>query len=306
MKYEMLKLKAVLISSLIVLVLGLAACVGESNTTRTQVENAESIMLKFYTGWVDKDGESLSAMYSDDTIGFDALAPGWSYDKAYVDKMSKSASYWESINTSDVGTFFVSPDGSFSAHVTITSYTDKGEFPLASVYALDNDLISFSYDYYGGSFSDSELLLSFDPRTLDPGSNSAKELVEKSSATMMKWQTAFNNRDVESYLSCFAEDAKYIDVAKSDWRVMNKSDLKLVVNSCFARNDYKSKLEQSSESPIPNGCFVSADGHYAAAQGYYKDTETSTYPMLVFLEFNDGIIVKQYNYMLLERKLLQP
>lgn len=285
---------------IIILVVGLSAC----NSRKNSVEKSEEIMEAFFKAWVDKDGEALMSMYSDDTIGFDAMAPGWSYDKEYAEVKSKSEAYWTGFNA-DFGTYFVSPDGSFIAHLATVDYAGIGKYPISSIYALTDQKISFSYDYYGGSFGEPGNEFSIEPRTADPDSEAAKSSVIIASDTVQKWRTSFNDRNADAFLSCFSEDAIYVDVVYQEWRIMSITDLTADVNSNFQRQTFKSRIEASEKSPLPDGCFVSADGHYAAAQGYFFNEGIRKVPMMIILEIKDGLILKQYNYMLIENSILQ-
>ena len=53
--------------------------------------------------------------------------------------------------------------------------------------------------------------------------------------------------------------------------------------------------------------FVSHDGRFAAVQGTYLDLGTpGGLPMLIVLELEAGQIVRQYNYVAMDRSLLGP
>lgn len=277
------------------------------NSQQRKVEKAEAFLVKWGEAWQKEDGVALLSMFTEDIIGFDAQAPGWSYDKTFIDLVANSTAYWDSISTPQMGTSFVSPDGRFCAAVN-ESTIDNGKkvVPIASVYVLKDEKVDFAFDYYGGSLSETGPQFSFVPRTLDPGSDEAKKLVEMASAIVAKWRTSYNSRDTEAYLACFAGDAICVDVVEPEWRVLSKTELNADVTSRFARPSFESRIAASAQSPIPEGCFVSADGRYAAAQGNYKDKGTKDYPMLIFLEIQNGLIVKQYNYLLLERDDLIP
>jgi ketosteroid isomerase-like protein len=281
------------------------------NTTDSKSAAAVSVALSLaekYTGaWIDKDPDTLSSLLSDDVIGFDAQEAGWSYNKQQSEEMLRDPAWWDQFQINK-GTIFSSPDGKFVAVSTTMDFwgADPERVPNAHIIALKANQVVFSYDYYGGSISDTEPLPVFEPSTVEPGSAVAQKLVKRASETVRKWQKAYNDRDAEAYLSCFAEDAEYIDLTSSSWRIMTKAELTEDIASRFSRNTFESKLKASTTSPITDGFFVSADGHYAAAQGTYADKGIKSTNMVVILEIEAGKIVKLYNFMLVDRSLLQP
>lgn len=281
----------------------LSAC-NSGTSSLAAVKETEAVLDKYYTGWYEEDGDMLSAMYADDFIGFDATAPGWSYGKEYADDMGQSASYWESVG-SFTASFIVSADAGFAALVGTVTYTGKEEVPFASVIAVKDGQIHFTYDYYGGAMGGTEPLPAVEARTADPGLDEAKEAVNLSSAAVRKWRDAFNARNLESYLSCYAEELKYVDMASPGWRILTKSGLAAEAAYQFPRSEYQSGINASSQSPLTDGFFISADGHYAVAQGTYFDTsKAGTKPMFILLELSAGKIVKQYNYLIITQTAL--
>jgi hypothetical protein len=140
-----------------------------------------------------------------------------------------------------------------------------------------------------------------------PYSAAAQTAVAEATAAIEKWLAADNGRDAKAFLSLYAENAKYVDVVSPKWRVMTKSRLAADVASSFPRTEFASKLEPSPGSAIDSDFFVSADGRYAAVQGSYEDTGTGgAKPMLVILKLQAGEIVLQYNFVAMDRSLLQP
>ena len=88
---------------------------------------------------------------------------------------------------------------------------------------------------------------------------------------------------------------------------MTKSRLAADVASHFGRTEFAAKLEPSPGSAMDSTFFVSAEGRYAAVQGSYEDTGTDgAKPMLVILKLQAGEIVQQYDYVAMDRSLLQP
>lgn len=78
------------------------------------------------------------------------------------------------------------------------------------------------------------------------------------------------------------------DVIDPQWRIYSKPELELELAAQFASPEFKSTL---------GNFFVSADGHFAAVQGVYKDQKTANIPMVILLDMENGKIVDQLNYM---------
>lgn len=272
------------------------------------VQSAYTLMGTFDIGWMNKDPDILSPLYGDEVKGFDAMEPNWwSYNKQAAETMLRSPEWWKQFDVHK-GSRFVSQDGRFVATVTTMDFfvLDRGLLPNANVIALKDGKVVYQYDYYGSVMSKTEKLQVFEPMTIDPGSTDAQRSVGQAYDTVSKWRKAYNVRNAEAYLSCFADDAKVCDVVKPDWRTMAKSELSTSIASLFSNSAFRSKLEAPTASPITDGFFISADGRYAAVQGSYEIQETAVSPMLVILEMKAGKIVKQYNYLFRDQNDLQP
>lgn len=275
----------------------LSAC-DSSKSKKAIVDNALSVAEKYHNSWVDKDPDVLTSLLSEDVIGFDASMANWSYNKKSSDDMARDPDFWTGFKVYK-GTIFVSQDGQFAAILTIMDFYQgtTSQLPNAHIIAIKDDQIYFAYDYYGGGMSDVGFLPKIESSTVEIGSSEAEDLVQQATELVKKWQGAFNERDTETYLSCYAEDVHYIDLANPEWRVMTKDELAKDIDLRFPRSTFTSKLEASKFSPFPDGFFISADGHYAAIQGTYHDLGVSEKPMFTFLMIENGLIVSQYNYM---------
>ena len=140
----------------------------------------------------------------------------------------------------------------------------------------------------------------------DPASPDAQAAVAEATATLETWLAAFNGRDAEAFLAAYADGATYTDVVRPEWRVLDKTELAADVAAHFPRAEFETRLEPPAGSPV-DPFIVSADGRFAAVQGTYKDQGIDVAsPIVVFLEMQDGRIVRQYNLMLVDRGLLQP
>jgi len=277
---------------------------------KNEVQKTEARMKILAEAWHTENGELMGPLYSDKIIGFDAIetqTSGWTFDKAGVDAMRSDPTFWANFNVGEL-TYFVSQDGKFGAFATIFDFTPiyRGILPASEINAWEDGKLIFSYDYYGGMVSSTEQSPVYPKRTLDPESTQAKKNIDSSFSLVSKWQKAFNNRDLSAYSSCYSETLKYIDMARSEWRILTKDLLVKDAEAHFAKESFKSKLEASEKSPIPKGFFISADGRYAAAQGDYIDEGFLSTPMMVVLEIENGLIIKQYNYFYLSRQFLNP
>ncbi|TJX13465.1 nuclear transport factor 2 family protein [Tissierella creatinini] len=294
----------------IIVIIGMALVLFSScnNSERRKeiIENASSVAERYFKSWTEKDPDALSSLLSDELIGFDAQMPGWSYNKKSSEDMLRDPNFWTQFVVHQ-GTFFVSYDGNFVATSTVMDFFGQTaeQVPNAHIIAIKDEQVYFAYDYYGASMSENEPLLIFEPSTVDIGSPEAEALVKQSKALLKKWQSAYNNRDTEEYLSCFAEDVLFIYLSSPEWHVMTKDELAKDISVRFSRKEFTSTLESTKLSPITEGFFVSADGHYAAAQGTYQDLNVSSIPMAIYLKIEDGLIVSQYNYMDIDLDQLQ-
>jgi hypothetical protein len=286
-----------------------------------QVVRTESVvkalMATWNTAWsADKDRQALSPLFADTVMYYDATIDGV-ITKSDMDAMGQDPSWWKSFRLG-LESSFVSADGRFAATLgRIALRDDSGKLPwqpAASVLAFANDQVVWEYDYYGGEPGKGkqvEPMLSLSPGALSPGSGAARAAVASATAAVGKWLAAYNRRDAAVYLSGYADDARYVDVVSPRWRVMTKGQLEADVASRFARKEFASKLEPSPGSPLDSAFFVSPDGGYAAVQGTYADAGTHAevvggLPMLVILELRAGHIIRQYNFVAMDRTLLRP
>lgn len=277
---------------------------------KVAVEKTESLMKILAEAWHTENGTLMGPLYSDAIIGFDAIetqTSGWSFNKEGVDAMRNDPEFWANFDIGEL-TYFVSQDGKYGAFATIFDFTPihRGVLPASEMNAWVDGKLVYSYDYYGGMVNSIEKSPVYPERTLDPESTLAKESVSASFDVVTKWQKAYNGRKLTEFMSCYSATVKYIDMTRTEWRIMSKDLLAKDTEAHFAKATFKSKLQASNKSPIPNGFFVSADGHYAAAQGDYIDEGFKSTPMMVVLEIEDGSIIRQYNYFYLSREYLNP
>jgi hypothetical protein len=283
-----------------------------------QVARTTAVVKALMATWNDewsanKDRQALSSFFDDSVTYYDATIDGV-ITKSDMDAMGQDPTWWKSFRL-DLGSSFVSADGRFAATLGRIALRDNGGLPwqpAASVLAFADDKVVWEYDYYGGEPGESkqtEPMLHIARGAVAPGSAAARTAISEATAAVGKWLAAYNRRDAGVYLSGYADDARYVDVVSPTWRVMTKGQLTADVASRFVRKEFASKLEPSPGSPFSSACFVSPDGRYAAVQGTYADAHAGVVgglPMLVILELRAGQIIRQYNFVAMDRSLLQP
>jgi len=282
-----------------------------------QAARTESVVRTLMTAWnnawsAKRDRRALLSLYADDVQYYDATIDGV-ITKSDLDAMNQDPAWWKAFRLT-LKSSFVSTDGRFAATLGRIALRDEsGDLPwqpAVSVHAVANDKIVWECDHYGGEPGETGQIapvLGIARRAVAPGSPTAQTAIAETTAASEKWLTAYNGRDATSFLSFYAGDARYVDVVSPKWRVMAKSQLAADVASRFPRSEFSSKLEPEPGSPMDASFFVSADGRYAAVQGSYEDTGTDgAKPMLVILKLQAGEIVQQYNFVAMDRGLLQP
>jgi ketosteroid isomerase-like protein len=284
-----------------------------------QVARTEAVVRQLMTAWnnawsAKKDRRAQSSLYADDVQYYDAAEGYALITKGDMDAMSQDPDWWKSFRVTEESSF-VSADGRFAATLgTIAARDEMGDLPWqpqASVLAVANDKIVWECDYWGGEpgvAGQTTPMPAIPSGAVAPGSPAAKTAIAEATATINKWLSAFNARDAASFLSFYAEDAKYVDVVSPKWRVVTKSQLAADVASRFARTEFQSRLEPSPGSAMDSAYFVSPDGRFAAVQGTYVDrgTPAGGLPMLIVLELEAGQIIRQYNFIAMDRSLLRP
>ena len=283
-----------------------------TTTTTTEpdpVVRTAAVVEGFAAAWAAEDPDALSAFYADGVRSYDATAGGAAYNKSTIDSVLHGMWVRGAFEVA-LTSYFVSSDGRFAATLgTFSEQDESGNLvakPYASLLAFEDDQIVWVYDYYGGAMSPTEPMPTIPLSTVEPGSPEARTAIAEATATIEQWIAAYNNRDGETYLTFYADEARYVDVVSPDSRVMTKDELAADIASHFPRAKFESRLEPSFGSVV-DSFFVSADGRFAAVQGAYEDEGTIiAKPMVVILELQAGKIVQQHNFIVIERDLLQP
>jgi len=283
-----------------------------------QVARTESVVRSVMTSWnnawsAKKDRRAQSSLYADDVQYYDAAEVYALITKSDMDAMSQDRYWWRTFRVT-LKSSFVSADGRFAATLGRIALRDEsGDLPwqpAASVLAVANDKILWECDYYGGErfvAGQTTPMPAIPPGVVKPGSPAAERAIAEATTAIGQWLVAYNGRDAASFLSFYAEDARYVDLVSPKWRVMTKNQLAADVASRFPRDEFQSKLEPSPGSAMDSAYFVSPDGRFAAVQGTYLDLGTpGGLPMLIVLELEAGQIVRQHNYVAMDRSLLRP
>ena len=283
-----------------------------------QVARTESVVRQLMTAWnnawsAKRDRRAQSSLYADDVQYYDAAEAYTLITKSDMDAMSQDPDWWKSFRLT-LESSFVSADGSFAATLGKIALRDESGGlpwqPAVSVLAVANDKIVWECDYYGGErfvAGQTTPMPAILPGVVRPGSPAAKRAITEATTTIGQWLVAYNGRDATSFLSFYAEDAKYVDFVSPRWRVMTKSQLAADVASRFPRDEFQSKLEPSPGSAMDSAYFVSSDGRLAAVQGTYRRPGTpGGLPMLIVLKLEAGQIIRHYNYVAMDRSLLEP
>jgi ketosteroid isomerase-like protein len=295
-----------------------AATVSPAASDPAQVARTESVVTALMTAWnnawsAKKDRRAQSSLYADDVQYYDAAETYALITKSDMDAMSQDPEWWKAFRLT-LESSFVSCDGRFAATLGKIALRDEsGDLnwqPAVSVLAAANDKIVWQCDYWGGEpgvAGQTKPMLAVPSGALAPGSPAANTAVAEATATIEQWLAAYNGRDAATFLSFYAEDARYVDLVSPKWRVMTKSQLAADVASRFPRDEFQSKLERPLGSATDSAYFVSPDGRFAAVQGTYLDRGTpGGLPMLIVLELEAGQIVRQHNYVAMDRSLLEP
>jgi ketosteroid isomerase-like protein len=281
-------------------------------TTTTEQDPAQqttALVEAFMAAWDSHDPDEISSFYADDVSSYDATAGGVPFTKDDIDGVLFGP-YGRGAFDVVLTSYFVSPDGRFAATLgTFAQQDGSGSLvsqPYVALLAFVNGKVSWVYDYYGGAPSETEAMITVTPSTAEPGSPEAQAAASATAVAVGRWLAAYNARNAESFLSSYAENIRYVDVVSPQWRVLTRDGLEEDIASHFPRSEFESQLGASEGSPI-DSFFVSGDGRYAAVQGAYHDEGTIIdKPMAVILELQGGLIVQQYNFMVMDRDLLQP
>ena len=286
-----------------------------------QVARTESVVRALMAAWnsawsAKRDPRSLSSLFADDVQYYDAAAIDTVITKSAIDAMGQDPAWWKSFRLT-LKSSFVSADGRFAAMLGRIAVRDEsGDLPwqlAVSVLAVANGKIVWECDYYGGEpgmAGQTTPMLAIPSGGVAPGSAGAQNAVAEATANISKWLSAFNGRDATTFLSFYADKARYVDVVSPRWRVMTKSQLAADIASRLPRSVFAAKLEPEPDSPTGAAYFVAADGRFAAVQGTYADESAGgvlvDQPMLVILELRAGQIIRQYNFVAMDRSLLRP
>lgn len=124
-----------------------------------------------------------------------------------------------------------------------------------------------------------------------PGTSSATDSADRTRVLVQGFVDAYHALDADKFMSYFAEDAEYLDMALKDFGVYSRDALDRSVHSTFKADGFKVEIVSF---------FVSTDGKFAALEGTYYDLNKSGQqvgmPMVIILEIHAGKIIKETDY----------
>ncbi|HVP21334.1 MAG TPA: hypothetical protein VMS73_05680 [Anaerolineaceae bacterium] len=97
-----------------------------------------------------------------------------------------------------------------------------------------------------------------------------------------QWKEAYNRKDAGAFLSTYADKINYVEFSVPERQILYKDSLK---------NEVAAKFNDPGFNSRPEDFLISADGHFAAVQGTYKDQKTADTPMVIILENNNAKII---------------
>ena len=258
--------------------------------TLLSVSDITTLVKAFAAAWDARDPQKLLSFYSHDLRSYDATGNGQFFDYLTIQGVLNSE-FANGAFSVKFNSFFISDDARFAVMIgTFTQSIGGGKpvtRPYVSLLEFQQGLIIRVLDYYGGA-SSKGLPLQTIPATANQPASSSQAITDVKSM-LGKWETAYNTRDIQTYLSFYADKAQYTQVVSPDRRVLAKNKLSQEMTSNFTNKAFKSALSSA---------VVSVDGHFAAVQGLYTNDKTSNTPMIIILEIEGGKIIQQYDYLL--------
>jgi len=250
-------------------------------------------LIKGYAAaWAAGDPDELLSFYAKDIKSYDATAYGLTFSYFTIDDVLHG-DYVNGVFDVKINSFFVSEDGRFATAVgTFTQKNSTGKsvpLPFVELLEINEGKFVWIYDYYGGASSEALPIQELPASASQPASSN--QVITDTKAIITEWETAYNAKDAQTFISFYSDRTKYTQVIVPQWRVFTKDTLLQDVTSRFNSEKFASRLDRF---------FVSADGHFVAVQGTYTDAKAFEIPMVILLELENGKIIEQYDYLVLE------
>lgn len=106
------------------------------------------------------------------------------------------------------------------------------------------------------------------------------------------WMDACNALDADTYMSYYSEELVYLNVAIKDFGIITYEDFNRSTHDDFGQEGCKIDF---------NAWFISLDGRYAAVEGVShalnRQGRQVDMPVAIILEFQDGRIIRQTDYL---------
>lgn len=115
--------------------------------------------------------------------------------------------------------------------------------------------------------------------------------VNRTTLLVQGWVDAYHALDADKFMSYFAEDALYYDMAMKDFGAFTRDALDRAVHSSFKQEGFKVEI---------SSFFVSTDGRFAALECTYFDLNKFGrqvgMPAVIILEIANGMIIRETDY----------
>lgn len=248
---------------------------------------AIQFMEGFCAAWASQNPDQLLPYYSKAVEAFDAEDYGTTYHYSTVNHALstyfKNGDFYVITNS-----FFITDDGHYSAVIGIFFEKDGDKYnsvPAMSLLEINGSQVIWEYDYYAGCISKKYPLpeIHISASETSVSENEITNLKSK----LSNWVSANNGKDLDSISSYYAENASCITMIRPDWLVQTRSQMLNNLEKKFADENFNTFLEN---------VFISPNGQYAAVQGEYKIDDKQPQPIIMLLEIENKVIVRQYLY----------
>lgn len=257
--------------------------------TRRPILATDKLIEGFAAAWAAHNPDELISYYSEDVKSYDATSGGVYYDYLTINDVLHH-DYVNGAFDVRISSFFVSDDDRFAATVGTFAQKDSSgkmlTIPYVSLLEISAGQIVWVYDYYGGSSSKALPLQTIPASANQPAASI--QVLNGARAMITDWETAYNSKDTQVFMSFYADQAKYTQVIDPDWLVFSKDMLLTDITSKFSSEKFLSRLENF---------FISKDGRFVAVQGSYDDAKTMDTPLVILLVVENGKIMEQWDYL---------
>lgn len=251
-------------------------------------EGMTNFVIRVGDAWASQDPDEIVPLYSEDIKAFDAS----SYEEVveYPEVVQVINNYFRNGKfVWDITSFFIADDYRIAGLVgtfKIRSFDEYTTLPAFSLNEIKNDQIIWEFDYYGSAMSDiytiPEIPIS---ASLDTAS---EEEIEKTKLMITEWENAYNNEDINAFLSFYSDQATCSYLISPEWIVLTKNQMLDDLNDKFTNERLRSEYQDF---------FLSENGQFAAIQGVYEVLHNATEPIIILLEIKGFKIIREYVFL---------